>query len=76
MDVTHLRATLQTAFIGCQIEHHTQVPSTNDIGIARGKAGAAEGTLIIAEHQTRWTRKIWQEMECATGKESPCVRCA
>lgn len=44
--------TLQTAIIGCQTEHHSQVASTNDIAIARGKAGVAEGTLIIAEHQT------------------------
>ena len=44
--------TLQTSFIGCQIEHHSQVASTNDLAIARGKAGAAEGTVIIAEHQT------------------------
>ncbi|MDE0012781.1 MAG: biotin--[acetyl-CoA-carboxylase] ligase [Candidatus Poribacteria bacterium] len=48
--ITH--ETLQTSIIGCQTEHHSQVASTNDIAIARGKAGVAEGTLIIAEHQT------------------------
>ena len=42
----------QTKFIGREIEHYPQVASTNDIAIARGKAGVAEGTLIIAEHQT------------------------
>ena len=52
MDINLTNGTLQTSFIGCQIEHHGQVASTNDIAIARGKAGAAEGTLIIAEHQT------------------------
>jgi len=50
--IKKLRATLQTAFIGCHIEYHSQVASTNDIAIERGKTGAAEGTLIIAEHQT------------------------
>ena len=50
MNLTH--GTFQTSFIGCEIEHHSQVASTNDIAIARGKAGAAEGTLVIAEHQT------------------------
>ena len=50
--IKKLRATLQMAFIGCQIEHYSQVASTNDIAIERGKTGAAEGTLIIAEHQT------------------------
>ena len=48
--ITH--ETLQTSIIGCQTEHHSQVASTNDLAIARGKAGVAEGTLIIAEHQT------------------------
>ena len=52
MDIKGYGATLQTELIGCQIEHHSRVASTNDIAIARGKAGAAEGTLIIAEHQT------------------------
>ena len=42
----------QTKFIGREIEHYPQVASTNDIAIARGKAGVAEGTLIIAEYQT------------------------
>ncbi len=50
--IKKLRATLQTAFIGCQIEHFAQVASTNDIAIERGKTGAVEGTLIMADHQT------------------------
>ena len=68
MNVTHLRATLQTAFIGCQIEHHTQVASTNDIGIARGKAGAAEGTVIITEHQTAGRGRYGRKWDAPPGK--------
>lgn len=63
-----LRATLQTSFIGCQIEHHPQVASTNDIGIARGKAGAAEGTLIIAEHQTAGRGRYGRRWDAPSGK--------
>lgn len=63
MDAKGLQERLQTTFIGHEIEHHLQVDSTNDIGIARGKAGVAEGMLIIAEHQTagrgRYGRK-WE----------------
>ena len=58
MNIKKLRATLQTTLIGCQIEHYPQVASTNDIALARGKTGAAEGTLIIAEHQTAGARQI------------------
>jgi biotin-[acetyl-CoA-carboxylase] ligase BirA-like protein len=59
---------LQTAFIGCQIEHYSQVASTNDIAIARGKAGAAEGTLIIAEHQTAGRGRYGRNWEAPPGK--------
>lgn len=60
--------TLQTAFIGCQIEHHHQVASTNDIAIARGKAGAVEGTLVIAEHQTAGRGRYGRKWEAPPGK--------
>ena len=60
--------TLQTAFMGHQIEHYTQVTSTNDLAIARGKAGAAEGTLIIAEHQTAGRGRYGRKWEAPPGK--------
>ena len=66
--IKNLRATLQTTFIGCQIEHYAQVASTNDIAIARGKAGAAEGTLIIAEHQTAGRGRYGRNWEAPPGK--------
>ena len=75
MNITCLRAKLQTAFIGCQIEHHMQVASTNDIAIARGKAGAAEGTLIIAEHQTAGRGRYGRKMGGTTRKVSTRVSC-
>lgn len=59
---------LQTALIGCKIEHHTQVASTNDIAIARGKTGAAEGTLVIAEHQTAGRGRYGRKWEAPPGK--------
>ena len=68
MNITCLRAKLQTAFIGCQIEHHHQVASTNDIAIARGKVGAPEGTLIIAEHQTAGRGRYGRKWEAPHGK--------
>ena len=68
MDIKHFGATLQTLFIGHQIEHHHQVASTNDIAIARGKAGAAEGTLVIAEHQTAGRGRYGRKWEAPPGK--------
>ena len=68
MDIKDLGATLQTSFIGHQIEHYPQVASTNDIAIARGKAGAPEGTLIIAEHQTAGRGRYGRRWEAPPGK--------
>ena len=59
---------LQTTLIGCQIEHYPQVASTNDIALARGKTGAAEGTLIIAEHQTAGRGRYGRNWEAPSGK--------
>ena len=68
MNVKELQTTRQTAFIGCHIEHYSQVASTNDIAIARGKTGAAEGTLIIAEHQTAGRGRYGRSWEAPSGK--------
>jgi BirA family biotin operon repressor/biotin-[acetyl-CoA-carboxylase] ligase len=67
MDIDLTHGTLQTTLIGCQIEHYPQVGSTNDIGIARGKAGAAEGTLIIAEHQTAGRGRYGRKWDAPAG---------
>ena len=66
MDLTH--RTFQTSFIGCQIEHHSQVASTNDVAIARGKSGAPEGTLIIAEYQTAGRGRYGRRWDAPPGK--------
>ena len=76
MNVKELQTTRQTAFIGCQIEHYPQVASTNDIAIARGKTGAAEGTLIIAEPPDRWTWQIRQKLGGTVGEVSSRLCCS
>ena len=66
--IKKLRATHQTVFVGCYIEHFSQVASTNDIAIERGKTGAAEGTLIIAEHQTAGRGRYGRSWVAPPGK--------
>ena len=68
MDIKDFGTTLQTALIGCKVEHYPQVASTNDIAIARGKTGAAEGTLIIAEYQTAGRGRYGRKWEAPPGK--------
>ena len=59
---------IQTEFIGREIEHYPQVASTNDIAIARGKVGAAEGTVIISDHQTAGRGRYGRRWEAPPGK--------
>jgi len=65
-----LRETLKTEIIGkSHIEFHTEVSSTNDIAIARGKAEDVEdGTLIIADHQTAGRGRYGRTWDAPPGK--------
>ena len=51
-----------------QIERHTEVASTNDIALERGKAGAPEGTLILAEYQTAGRGRYGRHWTAPRGK--------
>ena len=68
MDINTLRTLRERAIIGGQLEHHAQVASTNDIALAQGRVGAAEGTLIIAEHQIAGRGRYGRKWEAPPGK--------
>ena len=68
MDMEKFRTTLQTAFIGHVVEHHAQVASTNDVALARGKSGAAEGTVVLADHQTAGRGRYGRHWNAPKGK--------
>ena len=44
---------LQTDFIGQEIHHFTEVTSTNDVAKELAIKGVKEGTIVIAETQSR-----------------------
>lgn len=62
--------TLRTEIIGkSHVEFHTEVSSTNDIAIARGKSeNTEEGTLIIADHQTAGRGRYGRIWDAPPGK--------
>ena len=70
IDIESLRETFNTEIIGKpDIEYHSQVTSTNDIAINRGKTdGAREGTLIITEHQTAGRGRYGRKWSAPYGK--------
>lgn len=51
-----------------QLERHTEVASTNDIALARGKAGAPEGMLVIAEYQNAGRGRYGRHWVAPRGK--------
>lgn len=59
LDVDRLREALRPppgetpACIGTRLEHHTSLLSTNDHARALAASGAPEGTVVLAEEQTR-----------------------
>ena len=70
IEIDTFRGTLKTEIIGNpHIEFHTEVSSTNDIAMARGKAkDVEEGTLIIADHQTAGRGRYGRTWEAPPGK--------
>lgn len=48
-----LRSCLGTRFFGAEIQHYRQIESTQLAAAAAAQRGASEGTLILAETQTR-----------------------
>jgi len=63
-DVVHpweVKRGLNTRVFGCEVLHFDELESTNDTAKALARDGAAEGTLVIAEEQTRgrgrWGRR-------------------
>jgi len=49
---------LATRFIGQEVTCYPGLPSTNDVAKRRAKAGAKEGTVIVAEEQTAGRGRI------------------
>ncbi|MBN1661077.1 MAG: biotin--[acetyl-CoA-carboxylase] ligase [Anaerolineae bacterium] len=52
LSVRRIEAALTTAFIGRSLAYLPEVTSTNDVARHLAVAGAADGTVVIADHQT------------------------
>ncbi len=53
LDTVAVQASLADAVIGSRIEYHRLVGSTMDVARDLARAGAAEGTVVIAEEQNK-----------------------
>lgn len=59
--VAELRAVLRTARMGQIVEYRAQVGSTNELAKAMARAGASEGTVVVAEAQTEGKGRLGRD---------------
>jgi BirA family biotin operon repressor/biotin-[acetyl-CoA-carboxylase] ligase len=67
LDGCELRTALGTRLIGREIFAFGRVTSTNDIAFSLAGAGSPEGTLVIAEEQTRGKGRLGRGWHSAPG---------
>lgn len=60
-------ARLGTAIIGRRLELHTEIDSTNTRAVALARAGAPEGTLVLAEAQTAGRGRLGRRWHAPPG---------
>jgi BirA family biotin operon repressor/biotin-[acetyl-CoA-carboxylase] ligase len=53
LDGSDIETALRNTTLGSEVYTFGRVTSTNDVAVALAKGGAAEGTLVVAEEQTR-----------------------
>ncbi len=53
LDGSDLKTLMRTSKLGCEILVFRRVGSTNDVAIELARSGSPEGTLVVAEEQTR-----------------------
>ena len=63
---------LNTRRIGEKIYSYAEVDSTNDIAIKLAESGAAEGTVVLAEHQRKGRGRFDRTWHSPTGKNILC----
>ena len=62
-----IRTGLGTAFVGREVHFWPEIGSTNDEARRLARAGAPEGTLVIAEHQTAGRGRLDRRWEAPRG---------
>lgn len=63
LSAERIKSALETAWVGCQVVYYPSVGSSNVEAKRLAEAGAPEGTLVVADHQTagrgRLDRRWW-----------------
>lgn len=66
--VDHIQALLTTTAFGRALQYHQTVASTNTLAAAWAEAGAAEGSVVLAEYQTQGRGRLGRAWQAAAGQ--------
>jgi len=61
MRINEIRGKLKTSFIGKTLIYHQEVSSTNEVAKKLAKEGFVQGTVVLAETQTRGRGRLGRE---------------
>jgi BirA family biotin operon repressor/biotin-[acetyl-CoA-carboxylase] ligase len=67
LSAEEILARLGTAYIGRHLERYTEIDSTNTRAVALARAGAPEGTLVLAERQTAGRGRLGRRWHAPPG---------
>lgn len=67
LNLEKIRQNLRTAWLGRNIHYFVEVDSTNDVAKTLAEQGAEEGTIVIAETQTRGRGRLGRRWESPKG---------
>ncbi len=67
LSAAELQARLDTRWMGRAVEIHEEIGSTNTRAVALALAGAAAGTVVLAEHQTEGRGRLGRRWHSPTG---------
>ena len=62
-----IQSGLKTTTFGRTLRYHESVGSTNTVAAAWAKAGAAEGSVVLAEYQTQGRGRLGRTWQAAAG---------
>ena len=67
LDGCDIKTALRTRTLGSEVYTFGRVTSTNDVAVALARGGAVEGTLVVAEEQTRGRGRQGREWHSPPG---------
>lgn len=66
---SRIRGLLRTRRFGRRVYYYPETTSTNDVALGLARAGEPEGTLVVADHQSRGRGRLHHTWSSRTGED-------